>query len=119
MQQHKGYGLIEVLVSVSIFLIIMTSTGNFIGKLLLQAQQVEKMHIVLHSVQELNEQLHMLPKYNSDEKRELINAWVEIFKQRVPEYCVAITETVVTKQLHTIQVTINKPHSQLAITITA
>ena len=119
MQKHKGYGLIEVLVSVSLFLIIMTSTSNFICKILLHAKQVEKLHYVLHSVLELNEQLYMLQKHNSIEKKQLIHSWTKNFNQRVLGYCIEVTETPITKQQKTIQVTIKEQNSQLVITVTA
>ncbi len=114
MKNNKSYGLIEVLISVSIFLLVITNAGGFVCNALLHTRKTEELHIVTYSVLDLNEQLYMFDRNNSREKKQLISTWAMNFKQRAPEYCVEIIE-----QLDTIQVTIRKQNSQFVLNIVA
>ena len=112
MHNGKGYGLIEVLVSLSIFLAIITNVGALIGKVLMQARQAEELHIVMQSVMDLNEQLYMLRQSKADEKRQLISLWQKDFQQRAPEYGVEVLE-----QATNMQVIIKQQKFELVLNI--
>jgi Tfp pilus assembly protein PilV len=101
--KNKGYGLIEVLVSASIFLVVTTSANTLLSRALIHAREIEELHFILRSTSQLMEQLQMFSKYNIEDKRALIHRWNEKFQQQMPGYHTEVTEQLTTVQIKIIQ----------------
>ena len=112
MAKNKGYGLIEVLVSASIFIIMTASANVLLSHVLIHAKETEKLHLILRSTSRLTEQLQMLSKASIEDKKLLIQTWSASFHQQMPEYCVEVTE-----QLTVIQIKIMNHQFKLMLNV--
>jgi hypothetical protein len=110
--KNKGYGLIEVFVSASIFIFIITSANVLLSKVLIHAEEINKLHLILRDTLKLTEQLHLLSKHNIEDKKLVIQKWATDFRQHMPEYYLEVTE-----QLTTLQIKITGKQFNLVLNI--
>ena len=92
MQQKSGYSLIEVLISVSVLSIAITTTTNLVGKNLLQVGKIEALHMVAYGIVDLHEQINLLHTTEIAAKKYVVNTWLQNFKQQAPACQIKLIE---------------------------
>lgn len=112
MSKIKGYGLVEVLVSVSIFMISITSANILLMPILYHAKEIANLQLILTNTLELTELLHIYQKVSLTEKQKLIQGWRTNCQTQLALYTINFTI-----QQTMLLVEISKQHFRLMVTI--